>query len=304
MVGGAGYKVFWQGAGPMGLRRRSYLRDRPIDLETIRARERKMTRILHITFGYVRYTILCLLGSMLVFFLTGLAMAQPKIFAGLVVSSIAAVLIIRMEMNTNRRAKESHKLWKDRGEDSSFNVGGLKEAITAAFGLATVLAPEETYAKADLVPDAIWICELPLGSLGISKKVSTTEDIREITTRTMTTLIDELHFPIHDFIFASLRPSSELIEDARKNPDLTPWTRRVSRQKPQFFQFGDDKDQQTISFCFSSAVVNLSPERFKKLSESHQVLRLYIFDQSADDAPNALPKLKSINRQEPPRSKT
>ncbi len=93
-------------------------------------------RLIHVTTGYFKFTAIILLSGTILFFVAAMAMAQPKNLAIILVVSILAFLVVRMEIKSIRQRP---KLANYEGPDIDPDLMSAFKEIMALGGAAQAI---------------------------------------------------------------------------------------------------------------------------------------------------------------------
>jgi hypothetical protein len=235
-----------------------------------------MQRLLHVTTGYLRFTVATLLAGTALFFLVGLALTQPRIFTIVACLSVAAFFVVRMEVRSFRHAREISERNKANPHAKSEAEAQVLEFSKA---LAAAYSPIVFFSRGQAIEAPAPVESLLIGqwNLGPSFKqqlsnsndaTPSKEDEVDLVLKHLETHRKQLAgLGIYPF-FVSRAPSQEIIRVMRTRTQARGWGNVV------FTHQGAAPREQTISIGFMSTTPRSWPTQLDVLlRDSFQIIR-------------------------------
>jgi hypothetical protein len=98
-----------------------------------------MHRLFAVTSGYLKYTLICMVGGTILFSFAGLGMTAPKAFLVVMIVAIGVSFVVRAELNIRNRSRLAAQRYRENPDEGWAGLLSISQGLTA--GLAVAYAP-------------------------------------------------------------------------------------------------------------------------------------------------------------------
>jgi hypothetical protein len=191
-----------------------------------------MHRLLAVTTGYLKYTLMCMVGGAILFSLAGLEMTAPKAFLVVMIVAIGASLVVRADLNIRRRSGLAAKRYRENpdADEGWAELLSMSQGLTA--GLAAAYAPVALlshHSKTIKAPSNIQ--SLLVSQWNLNRNLRTQSNDKEVGGEAETRLVmrhlkarenDLLRIGVYP-LFVSKAPSQEIIRMMHSDKSARGW---------------------------------------------------------------------------------
>jgi hypothetical protein len=220
-----------------------------------------MERLLTVTSGYLKFSLICMVGGAVVFALASLAISNPKAFLIVFAIGLVVFFIVRSEINSKRKSLEISRRNRNNPnakKEADEEFAAFSAGLTA-FSSLVLLTNDQMISVPDKVQRLLitqWAPHIDLkpGNVLVGDELAFAAKYIAVHSEELAKI------GVYPF-FVSASPSNALIKAMHKNPSARGWGNVV------FTHHGSAKVEKPISIGFLSTRQGSWPEQLEKIMQ-------------------------------------